>query len=249
MIQKRRLIALLAFLSLMIFPFAVQATTITACTFNKETYLQGETGYLTVTIYNDQETKIQVTELSATIDYYYTNENVYIHKFNTNATLPLEIQPGNSRIFYIPFSLPINIAPGYTKVYVKAITELWNPQSELWFSSEHPTYQPLLYIESPYKAESEEYQQQLEEQVTVNEQLEDQLDEQQAANEQLEDQLDEQQAANEQLEDQLEEQLVANKNVTNMVYLFGVAMVVLGAVVVFLFIANRRMRVFAQPIA
>ncbi len=129
----------------------------------------------------------------------------------------------------------MNIAPGYTKVYVKAITELWNPQSELWFSSEHPTHQPLLYIESPYKAESEEYQQQLEEQVTVNEELEDQLDEQQAANEEL--------------EDQLEEQVVANKNVTNMVYLFGVATVVLGVVVVFLFIVNRRMRVFTQPIA
>jgi len=263
MSQKRRLIALLAFLSLMIFPFAVQAATITACTFNKETYLQGETGYLTVTMYNDQETKIKVTELSATINYYYTDENVYIHKFHTNATLPLEIQPGTSRTFYIPFSLPINIAPGYTNVYVKGITELWNPQSEIWFASAHPTYQPLLYIESPYKEESEEYQQQLEEQVTVNEQLEDQLDEQQivneqlegqleeqqTANEQLEDQLDEQQTANEQLEDQLEEQLVANKNVTNMVYLFGVATLVLGAVVVFLFIVNRRVRVFTQPIA
>ena len=234
MIQKRRLIALLAFLSLMIFPF-VRAATITACTFDKETYLQGETGYITVTIYNDQETKIQVTELSATINYYYIDESVYVHKFNTNATLPFEIQPGTSASFYIPFSLPNNIAPGYTNVNVKAITELWNPSGGTWFTPEQLTEQPILCIESPYKEQSEEYQQQLEEQVTINEQLEDQLDEQQAANEQLADQLD--------------EQLVTNQNVTNMVYLFGVATLVLGVVVVFLFIVNRRMRVFAQPIA
>jgi len=32
----------------------------------------------------------------------------------------------------------------------------------------NPTNQPTLYIESPYKQQSEEYEQQLEEQLTIN---------------------------------------------------------------------------------
>ena len=253
--NKRLLIPLLLFLSSMIIPF-VQATTITACTFDKDTYNQGETGYITVTIFNDNENKIRVTELTATIDYYYTDGNIYTQKFYTNATLPAEIQPGNSSTFYIPFSLPTNIASGYTSVYVKAITELWNPMSMNWFASEHPTYQPLLYIESPYKEQLEEQvtineqlEDQLEEQQTINEQLDGQLEEQVTINEQLEDQLDQQQTVNEQLEGQLEEQLAINKNVTNMMYLFGVTTIVFAAVTVFLFVVNRRMRVLTQPVA
>ncbi len=240
--RKQLLVTLLTLLSLMTVPLAVQATAITTCTFDKDIYHQGETGYITATIYNDKEDTIRITELSATIDYYYTDENVYIQKFYTNATLPSEIQPGSSSTFYISFSLPTNIASGYTHVYVKAITELWNAQMARWGASEHPTYQPLLYIESPYK-------EQLEEQVTINEQLEDQLEEQQTANEQLEDQLEEQQTANEQLDGQLEKQLAINKNITNMMYLFGVVAVVFAGVTVLLFIVNRRMRVLTQPIA
>jgi len=239
--NKRLLIPLLLFLSSMIIPFG-QATTITACTFDKDTYNQGETGHITVTIYNDEDSKIRVTGLTAAINYYYDDGNVYVQTFYTDATLPAEIQPGNSSSFSIPFSLPTNIASGYTSVYVKAITEEWNLQSEMWFAAEHPTYQPLLYIESPYK-------EQLEEQVTINEQLEEQLEDQQTINEQLEDQLDQQQTANEQLDGQLEEQLATNKNVTNMMYLFGVTTIVFAAVTVLLFIVNRRMRVLTQPIA
>ena len=239
--MKRLLIVLLPFLSLLILPF-VQATTITVCTFDRDAYNQGETGYITVTIYNDEETKIRVTELTATIDYYYNDGNVYIQKFYTNATLPAEIQQGHSSSFSIPFSLPTNIASGYTSVYVKAITDVWNSNSSIWFTSEHPTYQPSLFIESPYK-------EQLEEQITINEQLEEQLEEQQTVNDQLEDQLDEQQSVNDQLEGQLEEQQTINKNTTNMMYLFGVTTIVFAAVTVFLFILNRRARVFTQPIA
>jgi hypothetical protein len=204
----------------MIVPF-VQAATMTACTFDKDAYNQGETGYITVTIYNDEETKIRVTELTATINYYYTDGNVYIQKFYTDATLPAEIQQGNSSNFYIPFNLPTNIASGYAGVNVKAITELWNEQAQRWFGSEHPTYEPTLYIESPYKQQSEEYQQQLDEQQTVNEQLDEQLD----------------------------EQLTINKNTTNMMYLFGFTTIVFAAVTVFLFILNRRARILTQPIA
>jgi len=233
----------------MIIPF-VQATTITACTFDKDTYSQGETGHITVTLYNDDDGKIRITELSATINYYYTNGNVYTQKFTTNATLPAEIQPGNSSTFYIPFSLPTNIASGYTNVYVKAIIELWNLQEEM-VATIARAHQPLLYIESPYKEQLEEQvtiNEQLEEQQTINEQLDGQLEEQVTINEQLEDQLDQQQTANEQLEGQLEEQLATNKNVTNMMYLFGVTTIVFAAVTVFLFIVNRRMSFLTQPI-
>jgi hypothetical protein len=159
---------LLPFLSLMTIPFVVQAATITSCTFDKDAYNQGETGYITVTIYNDKDNKIRVTELTATINYYYADGNVYVQKFYTNATLPAEIQQGNSSTFYIPVSLPTNIAPGYTDIDVKAETQLWNLQTERWFGSDHPTYQPTLYIESPYKQQSEEYEQQLEEQLKIN---------------------------------------------------------------------------------
>lgn len=158
---KKRLLTMLLSLFLMIIPFVAYATTITSCTFDKDTYHQGQTGYITVTMYNDEDSKVKVTELAATIDYYYTGGNVYLQTFYTNATLPVEIQQGQSNTCHIPFSLPTNIASGYTNINVKAKTQLWNNHSETWFTSDHPTYQPTLYIESPYK-------QQLEEQQTIN---------------------------------------------------------------------------------
>ena len=156
--HKKRLLTMLLPLFLMIIPFVAYATTITSCTFDKDTYHQGQTGYITVTMYNDEDSKIKVTELTATIDYYYTGGNVYLQTFYTNATLPVEIQQGQLNTCYIPFSLPTNIASGYTNVNVKAKTQLWNNHSETWFTSDHPTYQPTLYIESPYKQQLEEQQ-------------------------------------------------------------------------------------------
>lgn len=140
----------------MVVPSIVQAATITVCTFDKDVYLQGQTGYLAVTLYNDKNEKIQVTELTATIEYYYTDGNVYLQSFFTNATLPAEIQRGDSTTFYVPFSLPTNIAPGYTDVYVKAKTELWRGEGEFWAWSDHPTYRPTISIETPYKEQLEE---------------------------------------------------------------------------------------------
>ena len=153
--HKKLLIVLLPLLSLMVIPFIVQAPTITICTFDKDTYYPGQTGYITVTIYNDKSAKIRVSELTATIDYHYADRNVYLQSFFTDATLPAEIQQGQSSTFYIPFSLPTNIAPGYTDIYVKAKTQLWIIHEEVWFWSDHPTYEPTLYIESPYKQQSE----------------------------------------------------------------------------------------------
>ena len=156
--HKKRLLTMLLSLFFMIIPFVAYATTITSCTFDKDTYHQGQTGYITVTMYNDEDSKIKVTELAATIDYYYTAGNVYLQTFYTNATLPVEIQQGQSNTCHIPFSLPTNIASGYTNINVKAKTQLWNNHSETWFTSDHPTYQPALYIESPYKQQLEEQQ-------------------------------------------------------------------------------------------
>lgn len=156
--QKRILAILLLFLYLTIMPFVVRAATITVCDVDKELYNQGETGYITVTLYNDEDEKIRVTELTATIDYYYTDENIYLQTFYSDEVLPIEIQQGQTDSFNIAFSLPSNIAPGYTDFYVRAKTEVWNNQSGIWFGSEHPVSRPMLYIESPYKQlyESEE---------------------------------------------------------------------------------------------
>ena len=142
----------------MIIPSVTQATTITGCTFDKAAYSQGESGDLTVTIHNDEEAKIRVTVLTATIDYFYTDGTVYLQTFYSDETLPIEIQQGQSDSLEIPFSLPNNIAPGYIEVFVKAQTEQWNNHSQTWFSSDHPTYRPTLYVESPYKQKFEEEQ-------------------------------------------------------------------------------------------
>ena len=210
--HKKLLTVLLPFLSLMVIPFVVQAATITICDFDECTYHQGDTGDIAVTIYNDKDDKIRVTELTATIDYYYTFGNVYLQNFFTDVALPVEIQEGQSSTFYIPFSLPTNIASGYTKVDVKAETERWD--GEEWKESDDPRYQLRLYIESPYKQQLEEYQSQLEDYQRL-----------------------------------IEEQRTINKNTTTMMYLLGATMLVCVAVVVFLFILNRRARAITQPTA
>jgi len=149
--RKQLLAVLLVFSSLCVVPSVVQATAITSCVFDKKPYYPGETGFITVTVYNDKDDKIRIAELTATIDYYYTDQVIYEQTFFTNATLPIEIQLGDSRILHIPFSLPTNIAPGYTQLYVRARAELWRNTSGSWSGSEYPAYQPTLYVESPYK--------------------------------------------------------------------------------------------------
>jgi len=137
-----------------------KATVITTASLNKDTYLGGQTGYISATIYNDKSEKIRVTELSATIDYYYTDGTVYIQKFFTSAAMPDEIAAGQSETYQIPISLPTNIAIGYTNPRVEAHTEIWRPQDDRWISSDHPTYDNLeLYVETPYKQMYETSQQ------------------------------------------------------------------------------------------
>ncbi|MCW3981865.1 MAG: hypothetical protein NWE81_01935 [Candidatus Bathyarchaeota archaeon] len=175
MARKRFIIMLLPFLCLIIMPLVAHAATITTCTFDRSTYNQGETGYLTVTVHNDEDAKIQVTELLATINYYYTDSTAYSQTFYTDDALPVEIQPDQTNSFNLPFSLPTNVAPGYTAFNVKAKTEVWNNHSETWFGSEHPTFNPVIYVESPFKELFEDQQ-------TTNSLLEAQVQDLQSIN-------------------------------------------------------------------
>jgi len=164
-------VLLLSFLALMSALQTAKATTITSATLDKNTYLAGQTGYISVSVYNDKSDKIRVTELSATINYYYTDSTVYVQKFFTGTTLPDEIPAGQTETYQIPISLPTNIAHGYTNPMVEAKTDLWRPQDDRWTTSDRPTYLLKLYIESPYKQSYETSQQQLQEQKTANESL------------------------------------------------------------------------------
>jgi hypothetical protein len=138
---------------------ATIATSITTASLDKTAYLAGQTGYISATIYNDKSEKIRVTDLSATVNYYYVDGTVYIQKFFTSASLPREIPAGESETFQIPISLPTNIAHGYTNPRIEAYTDVWHPQDDRWINSDHPTYSNLkLYVETPYKEAFEEEQ-------------------------------------------------------------------------------------------
>ncbi len=163
---------LVQLISVLVLSSALQiakAATIPSAMLDKSTYLAGQTGYISVSVYNDKSEKIRVTELSATINYYYTDATVYVQKFFTNATLQDEILPGQTTTYYIPISLPTNIAAGYTNPMVEARTEQWWPTLMRWLPSDRPTYNTLkLYIESPYKQFYESSEQQLHEQIASN---------------------------------------------------------------------------------
>ena len=178
MAQKRSLIILLCCVALLIVPQVAKAATITSASLDRDTYLAGQTGYVSVTIYNDESEKIRVIELSSTIDYYYTDGTIYIQNFFTNVTLPDEIPVGQSETYHIPISLPTNIATGYTTPIVEARTEIWYPQTERWLSSERATYHLKLHIESPYEQLYESSQEQLQD-------TEQQLEQQKVGNQNL----------------------------------------------------------------
>jgi len=221
--KKRVSIALMLVCSLVLISSVAQAAIIIECTFDKDWYYPGQEGYIAVTVYNDEVSTIRVDKLSATIDYYYTDANVYRDTFFTYSDPPKEILQGESYVFNIDFSLPTNIAPGYTTLNVKAETEIWTYYSNgsVWRESDHPTYRPTLYIESPYKS---------------------QLETQEAANQELE-------TANQQVTEQLHEQQVLNQQTTNMMYILGAISVGLIAVVGVLLLVLRKARNLALSAA
>ncbi len=138
---------------------AAIATSITTATPDKTAYLAGQTGYISATVYNDKNEKIRITELTATINYYYTDGTIYVQKFFASASTLGEIPAGESETFQIPISLPTNIAHGYTNPRIEAHTDLWHPQDDRWMTSDHPTYSDFeIYIETPYKQAFEQEQ-------------------------------------------------------------------------------------------
>ena len=150
---------LLALFCLMIItPSVAHATTITACTFDKTPYYPGQTGYIAVTIQNTRSDMIRIDDLTASIDYYYTDQVVYSQTFFCNATLPVNVTAGDSAVLYIPFSLPTNIAPGVTQLSIRASADFWHNDSQSWYGSDYPSYTPTLYIESPYKTQVQNLQ-------------------------------------------------------------------------------------------
>lgn len=183
--RKLLLILLLTFVALIGVFQTAKAAEITSATLNKETYLAGQTGSISVAIYNDKSENISVTELSATIDYYYADGTVYIQKFFTSADLPDEIEPGQTETYQIPISLPTNIAPGYVNMMVGARTELWVNETGRWISSDNPTYLVKLYVESPYKQSYENSQEQLQDSQEQLQNSQDQLEVQESANRNL----------------------------------------------------------------
>jgi hypothetical protein len=172
------LMGLLSFLVLIGTFQTAKATSITTATLDKTTYLAGQTGYISVTIYNDHSDKIRVTQLSATIDYYYTDGTVYIQTFYyPSDSLPDEIQAGQSKTYQIPISLPTNIAAGYTSPSIYASTQLYHSATDNWTYSDTPSYNSLkLYVESPYKQLYETSQQQLQDQRDANQSLTNTMD-------------------------------------------------------------------------
>jgi len=217
--KKLLLILMVSFVALIgVFQIA-KAAEITSATLDKETYLAGQTGYISVAIYNDKSANISVTELSATIDYYYSDGTVYVQRFFTSADLPDEIEPGQTEVYQVPISLPTNIAPGYVNLIVRASTNLWVNETGRWISSDSPSYQVKLYVESPYKQSYENSQKQL-----------------QDSQNQLQDSLE-----------QLEGQESANRNLSVTATVLGVTTLAFGAITIFLMFMLRRPRPIAQP--
>lgn len=218
----------------------VNAAEITSCVLDSEVYLQGQSGYVKVDVYNNMDDKIRVTQITMMIDYFYSDATVYKQTWYTNSTLPVEILQTQSNTFYIPFVLPTNIAPGYIRLLVRVMTDLWNTQAQRWYMSDNPTAEPVLYIESPYKQLFEEEQ-------SLNTQLQEDITELEASNQQLEGQVDQLESANVQLQvqisqlsHQIEELQTAYYNTTILMYVFIAIAAFLGMLMMFLMKFTRR---------
>ena len=133
--------------------------------------------------------------------------------------MPVEIEPGQTETFDVPISLPTNIAPGYVDLMVMARTQLWVNEAEMWISSDNPSQQVKLYVESPYKQSYEDAQQQLQD-------SQEELLNSQAL---------------------LEGQEIANRNLSVTAIGLGVTTAIFGVVVAILMITLRRPRPITPP--
>lgn len=217
--RKLLVVLLLSTVVLMSIFQIARAAEITSATLNKETYLAGQTGYISVDIYNDKNANISVTEMSATIDYYYSDGTVYVQKFFTSIELPDEIELGQTETYQIPISLPTNIAPGYVNLIVSARTNIWLNEIERWISSDSTSYQLKLYVESPYKQSYEDSQEQLKD-----------------SEEQLQSSLD-----------QVKGQESTNRSLSVTVAVLGVITIAFGAIAVLFMFMLKKSRPITQP--
>ena len=218
--KKHLAVFLLPLIYLILGTSAAQAAVITTCTFSKTTYNPGDTGYISVTIFNDQEDTIRVTELTATIDYYYDDGNTYIQTFYfPELDLPVEIEQGQTEILNLPFTLPTNVAPGYVTLYVRAKTEYWHENSQSWYTLDHPSYQPTMFIESSYK-------QYYEAQQIINDDLSSQIS---------------------QLQTQLLELQAINTNTVNIMYLLVFTTLIFAVITIFLGVLKKPRQAQLRP--
>jgi len=231
--RRARLVVIVPLLCLLASLSQVNAAEITSCVLDSEIYLQGQSGYVKLDIYNNLDDKIRVTDITMSIDYFYTDETVYRQQFSTNSTLPVEILQAQTGTFYVLFTLPSNIAPGYVKLVVRVWTDIWNEQAQRWYMSDNPTAEPVLYIESPYKDLFEQEQSlntQLQEDLT---ELETQVEQLESTNVQLQGQISE-------LRSQLDNLQTAYYNTTILMYVFVAIAAFLALLMVFLMKFARR---------
>ncbi len=147
--KKLVIILVLSFLFLMGAFQTATAVTITSVTLNRATYVPGGEGFISVTVYNELSDNIRVTEITATIDYYYEDGTVYVQQFFTNEALPSEISAGQSKTFQVPFRLSANIAYGFTNPSIEVRTERWILQDLRWRIAERATNSDLkLHIDA-----------------------------------------------------------------------------------------------------
>jgi hypothetical protein len=182
--KKLAFLSLLSLLALVSVLQSVKATTIPSAALDRDVYLAGETGYVTVSVYNDENDIIRVTELSVSVNYYYEDGTVYVQKFFSSAVLPENISVGQTETYNISISLPTNIAHGYLTPVVEVKTDLWYAQGSRWNTWEHPTYPLKLHVQSPYKQFYEDSQDEV---ANVEDQLADTKKELQGTESKLEE--------------------------------------------------------------
>lgn len=183
--RKFALILMLVVVSFSGVLHTVTAASITSGDLDKDVYLAGQTGTISLAVYNENSQKIRITEMSAAIDYYYEDGTVYRQTFYTNTELPTEIQAGQTEEYEILISLPTKIGSGYINVRIEARTELWIESVGRWISSDRPTDELKLFIESPYKQMYTDSQDELQNSLKQLDETEVLLHEQEKANQNL----------------------------------------------------------------
>lgn len=153
---KTLLILFLSVIAITVLIQTANAAEITSAKLDKDIFLAGQTGSISVDVYNDRTETIRVTELSAKVEYHYDDGTVYVQTFFTGEELPHEIEAGTTETFQVQISLPTNIAPGYMDFVVVARTEMWVSILERWIANDNPNYHVNLYVESPYKQSYED---------------------------------------------------------------------------------------------